>query len=143
MLYNAIFVPEGIPPLPKSIIDAPEISKYVEDWGKETDFGIIVEVDHKPIGAIWGRLLDEDHKGYGYIDSKTPELSMAVEESYRGKGIGDKLLSIFLVRAKELGYKSISLSVDKRNKAFEFYKRMGFKIVSEQETAYTMSWMRL
>ena len=39
MLYQSIFVPEGQEPLDKDIINEPSISKYVEGWGSDGDFG--------------------------------------------------------------------------------------------------------
>ena len=41
-------------------------------------------------------------------------------------------------RIKKNGFSSISISVDKRNRAVQFYKRVGFKLVKELETDYTM-----
>lgn len=138
MLYLAIFVPPGQIPFEKSVIDLPEISKYIENWNDSKDFGIICFTSEKPIGAIWGRLLSTNNKGYGFVDDKTPELTMAVKENYRNRGIGNRLMHRFLQQAKAKGYNSLSLSVDKRNRAFDFYKRMGFAVVYETETSYTM-----
>lgn len=138
MLYDALFVPHGEKSFPMTTVDLPEISKYVDNWGKPGDFGIIVQQNEELIGAVWGRLFCEDNKGYGFVSNDTPELTMAIKSKYRNQGIGVKLLPKFFIVAEENGYKNISLSVDKRNRAFDFYKRMGFEIVDELETAYTM-----
>ncbi len=138
MLYEALFVPEGEKPFPKSILDLPEISKYIENWASPGDFGIIARDGEVPVGAVWGRLFKSTNKGYGYIDDKTPELTMAVKNNYRNRGIGAELMRRFLILAKEKGHKAVSLSVDKRNRAANFYLGMGFKIINEAETAYTM-----
>jgi ribosomal protein S18 acetylase RimI-like enzyme len=37
-----------------------------------------------------------------------------------------------------LGYSKISLSVDKANRAVTLYKRLGFKVIKEQETDLLM-----
>ena len=63
---------------------------------------------------------------------------MAGKSNCRNQGIGTELMERFLVLAKEKGYKAVSLSVDKRNRAACFYLGMGFKIINEAETAYTM-----
>lgn len=34
-LYEAIFVPEGVPAPPKSIINQPELQVYIADFGKK------------------------------------------------------------------------------------------------------------
>jgi ribosomal protein S18 acetylase RimI-like enzyme len=138
MLYEALFVPEGERPFPKTFIDLPEISKYIENWGNNGDFGLIIYDNDEQIGAIWCRLFREDHKGYGFVDSNTPEISMVIKENYRNRGFGTKLMKQLFLFATEKGYKTLSLSVDKRNRAFEFYKRMGFEIVGELDTAYTL-----
>ena len=36
-LYEAIFVPDGAPAPPKSIIRQPELQVYIKDFGKEKD----------------------------------------------------------------------------------------------------------
>jgi [ribosomal protein S18]-alanine N-acetyltransferase len=138
MLYDAIFIPEGEKPFPKSIIDLPEISKYLDNWNENSDFGYIIQFDDEPIGAIWCRLFPDDHKGYGFVDSSTPEVSMALKEECRNRGFGSKMMEQTVRLAKEKGYKALSLSVDKRNRAANFYSRMGFEIVGEVGTAFTM-----
>ncbi len=122
----------------KFTLDLPEISKYIDNWAPPGDFGIIAGDGDKPIGAGWGRLFKSTNRGYGYIDDKTPELTMAVKNIYRNRGIGAELMRRFLILAKEKGYKAVSLSVDKRNRAAGFYQGMGFKIINEAETSYTM-----
>ncbi len=139
MLFEALFVPEDKKPFPKSIIDSPEISKYIKNWDNSDDFGLIAHFNKELIGAIWGRLFIESNKGYGFIDINTPELTMAIKDKYRNQGIGTKLLEEFIILARSKGHKNLSLSVDKRNKAVSFYQRAGFEIVDELETAYTMS----
>lgn len=139
MLYEALFVPEGHPKLPRTILDDPALSKYIENWGKDDlDVGIVAEHHGDLIGAIWGRLFSTDNKGYGFIDEETPELSMAVKENHRGKGIGTKLLDAVSEAYKHKGVKALSLSVDKQNLAFKLYKRAGFETVWENETSATM-----
>ena len=139
MLYEAIFVEDGAPLLPKSIIKNPSLSKYVADFGsKKLDIGFIAEADEKPIGAIWGRLFTEEDKGYGFVDSKTPELSIAVKHQYRNKGIGTKLINRVTDSYRDIGVKYVSLSVDKKNIALNLYKRVGFKIIAETEKSVVM-----
>ena len=43
-----------------------------------------------------------------------------------------------LSELRVLGFKKISLSVDKANRAITFYKRLGFKVIKEQETDFLM-----
>lgn len=47
-LYEAIFIPDGIEPPPKTIIASPELQIYVERFGElKDDMGLVTEVDDK------------------------------------------------------------------------------------------------
>ena len=139
MLYEAIFIPEGHDPLPKDVIKDKSLSKYIENWGKDKfDIALVVEADNQFVGAIWGRLLTDEHKGFGYVDDNTPELSMAVKKEYRNQGIGTKLIKKIAAEYQKLGVDYLSLSVDKANNASNLYKRLGCEIIGETETSWTM-----
>ncbi len=139
MLYEAIFIPEGHDPLPKEIIKDKSLSNYIDNWGKDKfDIALVVEVDNKLVGAIWGRLLLDENKGFGYVDDNTPEISMAVKCEYRNQGIGTKLFKKIEAEYQKLGVHYLSLSVDKANNASNLYKRLGFEITEETETSWTM-----
>ena len=57
-----------------------------------------------------------------YIDS------IAVDEKFRGQGLAKELILHSFVKAKELGYKKVSLIVDiKKPKVRKFYESIGFK----------------
>jgi len=52
-LYEAIFVPEGLPAPPKSIINQPELQIYISELRKIKDYiGLVAEVDKMVVGAI-------------------------------------------------------------------------------------------
>ncbi|UZO79960.1 GNAT family N-acetyltransferase [Aquimarina sp. ERC-38] len=139
MLYEAIFVEDGQPQLPKSIIKKPNLAKYITDFGlKKTDVCLVAIENKTLVGACWGRLFNEKDKGYGFINSKTPELSIAVKVSYRNKGIGTKLIEEIIKLYQELNIKSISLSVDKRNPAFRLYSKLGFEVKVETDKSLIM-----
>ena len=59
-------------------------------------------------------------------------------KEYRGKGIGTALMSEMLAILKKRGYKQASLSVQKKNFAAEMYRKLGFKIIDENEEEYLM-----
>ncbi len=40
MLYQSVFVPPGQDPYDRSILDLPEISRYLDNWGTKNDFGM-------------------------------------------------------------------------------------------------------
>jgi ribosomal protein S18 acetylase RimI-like enzyme len=154
MLYYALYVPPGSEPLPRSIIDQPEISRYVQSWGRPGDEGVIAVYDPErlpvgaapvgaapvgaaPVGAAWIRLLTGVNRGYGYLDDETPELSMAVLPHHRGKGIGTLMLKN-LFREIAGRYPAISLSVSKSNPAVNLYRRLGFEARSSDLDSLTM-----
>lgn len=127
MLYNAIFVPPGNERLPDNIIEHPEISKYIKDFGREGDICFVAQLNGDLVGAIWTRHFNETNKAYGFVDSDTPELSMAVYEQSRNKGIGTRLLITMIKALTDKGYRQVSLSVDIINYAYDLYKKIGFK----------------
>ncbi len=139
MLYEAIYIPEGEEKPDPSIIDNPDIYKYLSGWMKETDTGFIAETDGRAVGAAWTRLFENAAAGgYGFINSDTPELCLAVYEKHRNRGVGTVLMNALLAELKLKGYEHLSLSVDRQNRAVGFYKKLGFEVVKEQVTDYLM-----
>ncbi len=65
---------------------------------------------------------------YGFVSEDVPEVSIAVDYSYRGKGIGTMLMK-YLFSNISAHIDSVSLSVDTRNRAYTLYQKMGFKDV--------------
>lgn len=109
-LYQAVFVPEGVPAPPKSIISQPELQIYITGFGtKKDDIGLVAEVNKKAVGAVWVRIMND----YGHIDNATPSIA-ALYKDYRGLGIGTALMKEMLRILKDRGYKQASLSVQKQ-----------------------------
>ena len=134
-LYQAVFVPEGVPAPPKSIISQPELQIYITGFGtKKDDIGLVAEVNKKAVGAVWVRIMND----YGHIDNKTPSLAMSLYKEYRGYGIGTALLEGLLTKLRHSKYAKVSLSVQKANYAVKMYQKVGFKIVSENNEEYIM-----
>ncbi|MDO9535733.1 MAG: GNAT family N-acetyltransferase [Bacillota bacterium] len=138
MFYDAIFIPEGVQKPPCSIIYLPELLKYTVDWMKQTDIGFIAEMSGQKVGVIWTRLFDNDNRGYGFVRDDMPELSMAVKDAYRNKGIGKALLDHVFDELKRQGYDNVSLSVDQSNRAVNIYKKVGFIVFKAQSTDFVM-----
>ncbi len=99
---------------------------------------MIVEIDGEPIGAAWYRRFTSEEPGYGFVDEKTPELSIAVAPLHRRKGIGGTLLRAAMVNAREEGFQTLSLSVAVHNRSRMMYQRVGFEKVGEQGESWTM-----
>ena len=107
-MYEAIYIPEGIEPPPKSVIECPELQEYIVEFGnRKHDKALVAEMQGNVIGAIWVRIMND----YGHIDNDTPSLAMSVYKKYRGLGIGTSLLKQLLQVERLAGYSKISLSV--------------------------------
>lgn len=134
-LYEAIYVPKGAAAPPKEIIAKPELQVYVRDFGNKTgDFGLAAEVEHKIVGAVWVRIMND----YGHIDDETPSLAISLYKNYRNHGIGTDLMKAMLCLLKKKGYQKASLSVQRENYAIKAYKNVGFEIVNENDEEYIM-----
>ena len=112
-LYEAIFVPEGLPAPPRAVINHPELQVYLSDFGKQKD-------------------------DYGHIDDDTPSLAISLYRDYRGLGIGTALMKEMLRVLKDKGYGQVSLSVQKANYAVKMYRKTGFEVMRENEEEYIM-----
>ena len=112
------------------------VYRYVSNWGRRGDTGVMALEGPHAYGAAWFRLFTADEPGFGFVDEATPELTIAVVPSRRGKGAGVELLQALLARAREEGYPAISLSTAKEQA--EFYERYGFETAREEPHAVTM-----
>ena len=88
---------------------------YFERGGK---FYVLEEKDGSIIGAY----------GLYLIDEQTCELrKMYLHESYRGKGLGKLLLEDALAKAKQIGFKKVTLeTASVLKEAISLYKSYGF-----------------
>lgn len=139
MLYEAARWNPDWPREPiEEVLADPVLVRYHAGWGREGDGGVIVEVEGEPAGASWYRVFAEDEPGYGFIDEKTPELSIAVLPLHRRKGIGHALLHSAMVQAREEGFQALSLSVAVHNRSRMMYQRAGFHKVEERVDNWVM-----
>ncbi len=134
-LYQAIFIPQGLASLPRSILKEPELEMYIKDFGQQPDdWALAAEVNGRLVGAVWVRIM----KDYGYYDDRTPSLSISFLPEFRSQGLGQQLMTAMLDLLKAKGYPGVSLSVSKDNPAVGFYQRLGFFTVEEREDDYLM-----
>ena len=114
------------------------LSRYVEGWGRRGDTAVIEIEGFQPVGAAWYRLFTAARPGYGFVDEQTPELTIAVVPSCRGKGYGKELLEALLEKARSEGYGAVSLSVEPDNSALQLYERHGFDKTGDRGGAFVM-----
>ena len=139
MLVEAAYPPELSRPSVEEMLASPRVAKYIAGWGRDGD-AAVVAVDERGsrVDAAWYRLFSSNEPGFGFIDSSTPEISIAVLPDHRGKGIGSKLLAALIDRARHEGFPALSLSVNPRNPATFLYRRFGFTLVRSSDEHWTM-----
>ncbi len=95
-----------------------------EYWNE--NYNIVKDV-YIPISKTFVYEDNDDIRGFISIINNDFIGALFVEKNYQSQGIGKSLIDY----AKNL-YDNLSLAVYKENeKALEFYKKMGFKIISE------------
>ncbi|KFI59174.1 GNAT family N-acetyltransferase [Bifidobacterium gallicum] len=135
-LYEAIFIPDGVEPPPREIINQPELQIYISNFGEfDNDICFVAEADDRIVGACWVRIMND----YGHINDETPSFAIALYKEYRNQGIGTALMETMLRELRERDYKQVSLSVQKANYAVKMYENVGFQIIDENEEEYIMS----
>ena len=134
-LYNAIYIPKGVAQPPFDIIYQPDLQVYVKDFGEQKgDVCYVAECEGKIIGAVWVRIMND----YGHVSDDMPSLAISLLPEYRNNGIGTALMKKMLSSLRELGYKGVSLSVQKQNYACSMYRKLGFKAIQEKDEEYIM-----
>jgi ribosomal protein S18 acetylase RimI-like enzyme len=136
-LHVALWDPPPAGLRPRSVLDNPHVRIYADDWGKPTDVGVVAVVDGVDAGACWMRLLPEG-VGMGSIDAVTPQLGIALEAEYRGKGYGKALMQAALQAAWKHGYPRVSLTVHPENPAIALYEACGFRKTALRSTYHLM-----
>lgn len=89
-----------------------------------TGIKISAQEDGKEVGRAWLYLIYNGlhNQPYGLLED------VFVDESRRGKGIGNELLKQIIVLAKEKGcYKLLATSRKNREEIHRWYERFGFK----------------
>lgn len=111
----------------QAALDDSHLRRYVDGWPRAGDAGVVaLDGSCRPLGAAWFRFFTSAEPGYGFVDSATPEVSVAVEPARRGRGIGEALLRELLRAARARGVDAVSLSVEPDNPARRLYERLGF-----------------
>src|SRR5689334_7438146 len=132
MLHHAYYWRENDPEA------SDPVARYVVNFGRPGDAAVIAIEEHRRVGAVWYRLFTPVEPGFAFIDERTPEATIAVVPSMRGRGIGGQLLERLLARAAEEGYEALSLSVEKDNPSIALYERHRFQPVREEDATLVM-----
>lgn len=134
-LYEAIFIPEGVEPPPRDIIERPELRLYIEDFGSSPhDIAFGAFCGGRIAGAVWCRIMED----YGHVNDLTPSMAISLYKEFRGKGLGTALMKAILSELRSRGYKQVSLAVQKENYAVKLYRSLGFETVRESTEEFIM-----
>ena len=112
------------------------VFRYVQNWGRRGDSGVIASAGPNAYGAAWYRLFPASAPGFGFVDEETPEVTIAVVPSQRGHGSGGELLEALLERARAEGFSKLSLSAQPGQTAF--YEKHGFREHRREDGTVTM-----
>ncbi len=112
----------------------PYLVKWLENWPRDEDFGVIALEDDRPVGGAWARQFDmtDPHTAI-HLDERTPEMALAVVEEGRGLGIGTGLLNALIAEARARNRNGLCLTVRSENPAVRLYLRSGFEFIPEAE----------
>ena len=131
MLYYALSSAGKSEQPSPDVVRRPEISRYVEGWGRVGDTGFVAhdKKNQALLGAAWLRRSSDKSEA-------SPELALAVKPEHRRHGIGTALLTQ-LVRANP-DHSTISVSFVAGKPVLRLYERFGFKVVEQRADAVVM-----
>jgi GNAT superfamily N-acetyltransferase len=133
----AVWRPDKPTPTAEQVMADPRYAMYLAGWPRQGDYGLVAEQDG-PVGAAWYRTFTEASHGYGFVAEDVPELSIAVIASRRHEGIGRRLLVDLIDASLAQGHSAISLSVREDNPARGLYESVGFVLIEQRGTSWTM-----
>jgi ribosomal protein S18 acetylase RimI-like enzyme len=140
MLYEAAVPPDvPRPPLAEVLVN-PRNARFVDDWGRPGDLGVVAEEGGQPVGAAWIRLHAGEEFAPGYKGDAVAQLAIGLVPSVRGTGWGRKLLDRLLDEARSLGLSEVQLTVGLANvPAVRLYRRVGFSVLASDGRSARMS----
>jgi GNAT superfamily N-acetyltransferase len=131
MLFYGLSSAGKTKPPSRDIVRRPEVSRYVEGWGRIGDTGFVAhdKKNRSLLGAAWLRRPTDK-------SDASPELALAVKPENRRHGIGTALLTQ-LVRANP-DHSTISISFVAGKPVLRLYERFGFRVVEQRPDAIVM-----
>ena len=131
MLFYGLSSAGKTKPPSRDIVRRPEVSRYVEGWGRAGDTGFVAhdKKNRSLLGAAWLRRRTDK-------SDTSPELALAVKPEHRRHGIGTALLTQ-LVRANP-DQSTISIGFVAGKPVLRLYERFGFKVVEQRPDAIVM-----
>jgi len=114
----------------KNISQDLNINSFFENRVNDNNCVIFVaEIDNRVIGYISGYI---DHDNKIKVEIETIIESIYIEDNYKNKGIGTKLINEFIKCVKEKGVKYILIDNFILNESARYlYKKLGFIVLKE------------
>jgi ribosomal protein S18 acetylase RimI-like enzyme len=132
LIYIALWDHPDEPRRAISVLEAPEIKAYYENWGQWGDVGIVAMIHGKPAGFIQSRFKDSDTEKY----ANYPELSIAVFSQFREYGVATTMFIELISRVKDFS-SGLRLGVHPRNEAaINLYHKFGFEFYEHPEGCF-------
>ncbi|RVW00816.1 GNAT family N-acetyltransferase [Rhodococcus xishaensis] len=110
----------------RDVLSKPEFAHYATVVPERGDFGIVALDRTCWVGVVWIVFLPSEHPGYGFVKPQVGELSVCVQETARGAGLGRELMNDAISIARSRGQGGVSLSVEDGNPARNLYESLGF-----------------
>ncbi len=105
------------------------LDKFFDD---HEDWICVAEVNDSVVGYL-SIEVHREHENFIYLDD------FSVSKKYRSNGIGTKLIKTAERFAKEANISTIVFHVEKSNSsALKLYKRLGYSIMSDEDTRFRM-----
>lgn len=136
-LHVALWDPPPAGLRPVEILQNPGVRIYAEDWGRDSDVGVIAKVDGVDAGACWVRVVPGG-AGLAYVDELTPQLGIALDAPFQHRGFGAPLMTAALQAAREHGFGQVALTVHPENPAIRMYERCGFRKIGLRNNYHHM-----
>lgn len=130
-----VFGDESVTPESAEFLAGTEF--YVGAW-QPTDGVLVLDEDlDNPAGAAWFIFASSGAHGAGYVADDIPEVAVAVEKRYQGRGLGTQLLRRAADSVRARGCPGVSLCVHRDNPgARRLYEREGFTFHAAAGGAY-------
>lgn len=106
----------------------PMVAAYLGGWQGLQDFGFVAERDGTAVGAAWARQFAARTLPSGFVEERTPEMSIGVREHARAQGVGQMLVRALMAEAAGRGLR-LCLNVRLSNPALRLYERVGFQAI--------------